>query len=227
MLGQPAGTPRTGSLHPYRLGTHLLDVARLFFGEARSLCCQHHRTLAPGVKGENVATLLLSMARPGHRGRRVGLRQDPLEPGVRNASADAGVRGSPRGSSSLRGLPHSPDDGEGHPGAASRPAALLLANPAYDIAHASLVDCNADLLAALRGDASGETRGEDNLKTIELVFAAYASAKAARSFISNHGGHFMKYKLPAILLGVWAALCLPLAVSPTPAALPVASANPD
>jgi len=54
------------------------------------------------------------------------------------------------------------------------------ANPAYDIAHASLVDCNADLLAALRGDASGETRGEDNLKTIELVFAAYASAKSGK-----------------------------------------------
>jgi len=42
------------------------------------------------------------------------------------------------------------------------------------------VDCNADLLAALRGDASGETRGEDNLKTIELVFAAYASAKSGK-----------------------------------------------
>ena len=43
------------------LGTHLLDTARACFGEAQSLYCQLHKTLAPGVKGENVATLLLAM----------------------------------------------------------------------------------------------------------------------------------------------------------------------
>ena len=43
------------------LGAHILDTARACFGEAGWLCCQLHRTLQPVVKGDNVATLLLSM----------------------------------------------------------------------------------------------------------------------------------------------------------------------
>jgi len=61
------------------------------------------------------------------------------------------------------------------------PPRYAWANPAYDIAHASIVDCNANLLAALQGKAAGETTGEDNLKTIELVFAAYDSAKSGKA----------------------------------------------
>jgi hypothetical protein len=57
------------------------------------------------------------------------------------------------------------------------PPRYAWANPAYDIAHASIVPCHANLLAALRGSGKGETTGEDNLKTLELVFGAYESAK--------------------------------------------------
>ena len=42
--------------------------------------------------------------------------------------------------------------------------------------HASGVPCNQNLLAALRGEGRAETTGEDNLKTVRLVFAAYESA---------------------------------------------------
>jgi predicted dehydrogenase len=44
------------------------------------------------------------------------------------------------------------------------------------VVHASIVECNRDLLAALRGQKPAETTGEDNLRTAELVFAAYESA---------------------------------------------------
>jgi predicted dehydrogenase len=46
--------------------------------------------------------------------------------------------------------------------------------------HASIVACNANLLAALRGEAAGETTGEDNLKTVDLVFESYESARAGQ-----------------------------------------------
>jgi D-apiose dehydrogenase len=55
------------------------------------------------------------------------------------------------------------------------------ADPAYDVAHSSLVACNANLLQALRGGASAETTGEDNLKTLRLVFAAYESAAGGQA----------------------------------------------
>jgi predicted dehydrogenase len=40
----------------------------------------------------------------------------------------------------------------------------------------SIVSCNENILSDLRGKAKAETTGEDNLKTVELVFAAYESA---------------------------------------------------
>jgi predicted dehydrogenase len=57
-----------------------------------------------------------------------------------------------------------------------KPPRYAWADPAYDVVHASIVPCNADLLKALKGEGPAETTGEDNLKTVRLVFAAYESA---------------------------------------------------
>jgi D-apiose dehydrogenase len=55
------------------------------------------------------------------------------------------------------------------------------ADPAYDLVHASIVACNANLLGALRGEAAAETTGQDNLNTVRLVFGAYDSAREGRA----------------------------------------------
>jgi predicted dehydrogenase len=60
------------------------------------------------------------------------------------------------------------------------PPRYTWADPAYDLVHASIVPCQADLLGALKGTGAGETTGEDNLKTMRLVFAAYESAASGR-----------------------------------------------
>ncbi|MEO7271450.1 MAG: Gfo/Idh/MocA family oxidoreductase, partial [Vicinamibacterales bacterium] len=66
------------------LGAHLLDVARVLFGEARSIYCRVARTLTPGVKGENVATVLLTMGRPEtHVIVEMAYARTPLEPSAR------------------------------------------------------------------------------------------------------------------------------------------------
>jgi predicted dehydrogenase len=54
------------------------------------------------------------------------------------------------------------------------------ADPAYDLVHASIVPCNAGILSALRREAPAETTGEDNLRTVRLVFAAYESAASGQ-----------------------------------------------
>jgi predicted dehydrogenase len=165
------------------LGTHILDVARVFFGEANSLYCQTQRTLAPGVKGENVATLLLSMGKAKTSVViELGYAKTPLEAGARECFPQtlAFIEG-PRGSIELcadyilRITTAKGTDVQRHP-----PPRYAWADPAYDIAHASIVDCHRNLLDALRGEGRGETTGEDNLKTLELVFAAYDSAKAGK-----------------------------------------------
>jgi predicted dehydrogenase len=171
------------------LGTHILDVARLFFGEPHSLYCQTHKTLRPAVHGENVATLLLSMgAARTSVVVELGYAKTPLEPSVRECfpqtlafiegprgsievCADYVIRVTTARGTQLRRYP---------------PSRYAWANPAYDIAHASIVECHRNLLAALRGETPGETTGEDNLKTIELVFAAYDSAKSGKVIQFKH-----------------------------------------
>lgn len=51
------------------------------------------------------------------------------------------------------------------------------ANPAYALIQASMIDCHRHLLASLRGEAQAETTCHDNLRTLELVYAAYESAE--------------------------------------------------
>ena len=159
------------------LGVHLLDTARACFGEAQSLYCQVHRTLAPAVKGENVATLLLAM---GEAKTSVTIElayaKTPLERecfpqtlafvegplGSIEVADDYWLRvTTKRGTHSRR---HAPPR---FPWADSR----------YDLSQSSMVPCHRDLLAALRDERVAETTGTDNLKTMELVFAAYESAK--------------------------------------------------
>jgi len=55
------------------------------------------------------------------------------------------------------------------------------ADPEYLPFHASIVPCNRNLLEALRGERLAETAGEDNLKTVRLVFAAYDSAQSGEA----------------------------------------------
>jgi hypothetical protein len=60
------------------------------------------------------------------------------------------------------------------------PPRCAWADPAYDVVHASIVSCQANLLAALRGQEKAETAADDNLRTLRLVFGAYESARTNR-----------------------------------------------
>ncbi|MEJ7617417.1 MAG: Gfo/Idh/MocA family oxidoreductase [Pyrinomonadaceae bacterium] len=160
------------------LGAHILDVARFFFGEAASLYCVTKRTLADTLRGENVATVVMEM---GEAKTTVvcemAYAKTPLErecfpqtlvfiegeEGSLELCQDYWVRLSTRaGTHCVR----------------HTPKRYPWADPAYDIVHASIVDCNANLLAALRDEAQAETTGDDNYKTMNLVFSSYDSSRA-------------------------------------------------
>ncbi len=175
-----ANQPALGQLEQFILtdiGTHVLDTSRACFGEAHSLYCQLHKTLEPTVKGDNVATLLLSMGAartsvvvelayaraPLEREcfpQTLAFVEGPL--GSIEVTGDYWLRVTTRkGTHSRRHVP----------------PRYAWADPRYDVAQSSMVPCHRDLLAALRGEAKGETTGADNLKTLELVFGAYESAR--------------------------------------------------
>lgn len=160
------------------LGSHLFDVARFLFGEAQSVYCQTQRVHAD-IKGEDVATAMFqhesgltsvcAMAYAENFLEREAFPQTFVfiegERGSIELAPDYWLRVTTREGTHARRVP---------------PPRYAWADPAYDVVHASIVPCNADILADLRGQKPAQTRGEDNLRTVELVFAAYESARAHR-----------------------------------------------
>jgi predicted dehydrogenase len=157
------------------LGSHILDAARFLFGEASSLYCQTQRIHAD-IQGENVATIMLrmgdatdvlcQMAYAGNYLERECFPETLIfvegERGSVELAPDYWVRVTTADGTHAQRFP---------------PPRYAWADPTYDLVHASIVPCNANLLGALRGAAPAETTGDDNLKTARLVFAAYESAR--------------------------------------------------
>ncbi len=158
------------------MGSHLLDTARFLFGEAAGLYCQTHKVHAD-IRGEDVATVMLRTQGDATVVIEMGYAENYLE---RECFPQTFVfaEGS-NGSAEL-----APDywlrvtTASGTHARRVVPPRYSWADPAYEIVHSSIVPCQANLLAALRGEAQAETTGEDNLRTMRLVFAAYESASA-------------------------------------------------
>jgi D-apiose dehydrogenase len=160
------------------LGSHTLDVARFLFGEAATLYCRTqriHRT----IKGEDVATVILEMRNGAHVTVNLAYAGNALE---REAFPETliFVEGE-NGSAELSpGCILKTTTSRGTLVRRVAPPFLGWADSRYAVVHASIVPCNANLLGALQGRGPAETTGEDNLRTVRLVFAAYDSAARGR-----------------------------------------------
>lgn len=158
------------------LGSHLLDIARFLFGEVESVyCCT--RRVHPNIRGEDLATVLLQMhGRPVHVVLEMAYAGNSVD-GDSFPETLAFVEGS-RGMIELRkGFELRVTDQGQTQSLLCPPPDYSWADPAYGVVHASIVPAHRNLFEALRGGQPAETAGEDNLKTMRLVFAAYESAQ--------------------------------------------------
>jgi D-apiose dehydrogenase len=160
------------------IGSHILDAARFMFGEAKALYCRTQK-VHTNIKGEDVATVVLGM----HGGATVTCNMAYAENYFevdRFPETSVFVEGE-RGSARLD-LDHwiRITTREGTLVNRYPPPRYPWADPAYDVVHASIAACNANLLAGLTGRGTVETTGEDNLKTVELVFKSYESAASGQ-----------------------------------------------
>lgn len=155
------------------MGTHILDVARFLFGEAARLCCQTHR-VHHDIRGEDAASVMMQMESSAtvtvnlSYASRVEHDRFPEtfafiegEAGSVELAPDCWIRVTTKGGTTARRCP---------------PPSYAWADPRYALVHSSIVACHLDLLHALQTGTAPETSAEDNLKTIQLVFAAYDSA---------------------------------------------------
>jgi predicted dehydrogenase len=160
------------------MGSHILDVARFLFGEAESVYCQTYR-VHRDIKGEDVATVMMKMgngttvvceisyaSRTEHERFPETYIFVEGEMGSLELGPDYWLRVTTVDGTHARRYP---------------PPRYAWAEPTHDVVHSSIVACNANLLQALRGEGPAETRGEDNLKTVRLIFAAYESAASGQA----------------------------------------------
>ncbi len=141
----------------------------------RAACIARRAAFTPNIKGEDMATMVMDMAGKTTVTVNMAYAENYLEhdrfpetylfvegdKGTMELGPDYWLRVTTQDGTLARRVP---------------PPRFAWADPAYDVAHASIAACNADLLKALKGDGPAETTGEDNLKTVRLVFASYESA---------------------------------------------------
>jgi predicted dehydrogenase len=153
-------------------GSHQFDLARFFMGEPQSIYAQHLR-VRDDVRGEQVASATLKYA-------------DAL------CSVDISFLTKTEG----KHFPETTFFLEGTQGTLELRTDFWLhltnaegtwvtrcegprygwCDPDYNVNHASMVPLHQDFLRAFRTSEPPENTGEDNLKTMRLVFAAYESA---------------------------------------------------
>ena len=154
------------------IGSHVLDICRYLFGEAKSLYCLTN-SVNPTIKGEDVANVLMEM-------------QTGLQCFAEMSYASILEKESFPQTLVLiegeQGSLHLSHDFElkvtsrsGTTGTIIKPTLYSWLDPAYAVVHSSIVDCNRDILEGLK-DGNAETTGDDNLKTVQCVWACYESA---------------------------------------------------
>ena len=156
------------------IGSHILDVARFLFGEARTLYCQTER-VHRDIQGEDVATVVMRMQSGATATCNMSYASRVEHD--RFPETFVFVEGE-RGSIEL-----GPDywlrvtTSEGTMARRCPPPYFAWADARYALVHSSIVACNRNLLHSLQNRQPAETSGEDNLKTVKLIFAAYDSAE--------------------------------------------------
>jgi predicted dehydrogenase len=161
------------------IGSHILDTCRFLFGEVETLFC-HTATITPKIKGEDVANVFMKMKNGISCYAEMSYASIlEYEPFPQTFLLIEGERGSIQ---LTKEYSIHVTTRKGTEVITATPKMYSWLDPKYAVVHASIVDCNRDILLGLQGKHQAETTGADNLQTVKLVHAAYASART-RSII--------------------------------------------
>jgi predicted dehydrogenase len=160
------------------LGVHVLDMARVYFGEAETIYAQTQQ-IRPNIKAEDMATMLLR-----HRSGATSIvdcsyasKLSP-EPFPQTFVHVEGPRGSVQLLDGYRMVVLS--DGAAREETVSSPLLPWTSQP-WHTAQESVLNTQRHWVECLRTGRPPETSGEDNLRTYALAVAAYHSAAERRA----------------------------------------------
>ena len=162
----------------YDLGVHLFDLARFFFGEAKTLTC-HTRRINPAIAAEDVATVLLEMCSGAHVVVDMSYASKLERESFPQTFVDLeGTEGSARLSLDYQ-LSVTTNGGTRYRDVSPRafdwtPAPVTAILESVLTSQRHFIDC-------LETGRTPDTSGADNLRTLELTFGAYRSAQTGKS----------------------------------------------
>ncbi len=161
------------------LGVHLLDLARFYAGEVESLVCHTHR-VNPRIRGEDAATILLKMRNGSSMLVDVSYAsklEEDLFPQtlVHLEGAQGSVTLGPHYQMTVV-------DPAGARHEDVSPTLFPWSRPPGEAPQESVLNIQRHWVECLRTGRAPETSGEDNLRTLELVFGAYESAEQDRIY---------------------------------------------
>lgn len=160
------------------VGVHVLDLARHFMGEVTRLYCRTQR-LNPMVQGEDAATIVLDHASGATSVVDISffskLDPDPFPQTLVEIEGDAGTLRL------LEGYKLAVTSGGRSTSRDVEPAVPSFGERPWHVIQDSVKNIEAHWLACLKDGGEPSPSGADNLKTLDLVFAAYQSAEQAQA----------------------------------------------
>lgn len=158
------------------VGSHVLDICRFLFGEAKTLYCLT-KTVNPKIKGEDVANVFMEMEDGVHCFAEMSYASIlEKETFPETLILVEGEKGSICLSADFE-LKITTKDGTLKDFV--EPKLYNWADPAYSVVHSSIVECNQDILNGLKGGIC-ENDGNNNFRTVQLVWASYESAASGK-----------------------------------------------
>lgn len=155
------------------VGSHVLDICRFLFGEAKSLYCTTD-TINPKIAGEDVANVLLKMTNG------VSCYAEMSYASILEKESFPQVLVLVECSQGSVALTHDYKlritTASGTKTTVIKPKLYEWVDPEYAVVHSSIVDCQRNILEGLRSKTA-ETTGADNIKTVELVWKSYESTR--------------------------------------------------
>ncbi len=183
-----AGQPYLATVERFALldmGVHLLDVARWLMGEVGRLSCRT-ASVKPGIAGEDAATILCGHVDGGASivDMSYATRAEPdafPQTIVEIDGAAGSIRLSP-------GYAMTVSTADGSETSDVAPGCPAWAEPPWHLAQESVVRIQQHWVDCLRAGREPATSGRDNLKTLALVEAAYASAASGDAVVPERIG---------------------------------------
>lgn len=183
LLTSRAGAAAEEHLALRRLGIHFLDLARFFFGDVKGLYCQT-QTLTPGLKGDDVVSIMLRFASGAACVVEINLASsiESVPTTQMRLECEGGFIELDGAMTLTRNFRGNVETSSLVASQSMVPSPYLALPFAYDSHFAATVAIQNHWVEALNANTPPETSGADNLRSLALMLGAYESARTRQVF---------------------------------------------